>query len=190
MVLSWWLKEEPEEAKLEILDGSSTVVRTFTPAVEGEEGDRWAGAALPMEAGLNRLRWDLWTDPAATFPRMVLWGVRTMAPEVPPGTYSVRLTVDGWSETTEVEVRRNPWIADVTYEDLIAQYEFAVQIRDKVNDANVAVIAIRDAKAQLDERLEASDDERLGEAGERLRVAASEVEGTSTRCGTGRIRTR
>ena len=108
---------------------------------------------------------------------MVLWGVRTMAPVVPPGTYSVRLTVDGRSETTEVEVQRNPWITDVTDEDLIAQYEFGVRIRDKVNDANLAVIEIRRVKAELDERLEASDDEGLGEAGERLRVAASEVEG-------------
>ena len=143
----------------------------------GQERDRWAGAALPMEAGLNRLRWDLRTDPAATFPGMVLWGVRTMAPVVPPGTYSVRLTVDGRSETTEVEVQRNPWITDVTDEDLIAQYEFGVLIRDKVNEANLAVIEIRRVKAELEERLAASEDEGLGEAGERLRVAASEVEG-------------
>ena len=184
VMLSWWLGDEVESAMLEIVDAAGEVVRTFLPeepADDDEEGgqerDRWAGAALPMEAGLNRLRWDLRTDPAATFPGMVLWGVRTMAPVVPPGTYSVRLTVDGRSETTEVEVQRNPWITDVTDEDLIAQYEFGVLIRDKVNDANLAVIAIRDAKAQLDERLEASDDERLGEAGERLRVAASEVEG-------------
>ena len=123
------------------------------------------------------MRWDLRTDPAATFPGMVLWGVRTMAPVVPPGTYSVRLTVDGRSETTEVEVQRNPWITDVTDEDLIAQYEFGVLIRDKVNEANLAVIEIRRVKAELEERLAASEDEGLGEAGERLRVAASEVEG-------------
>ena len=184
VMLSWWLGDEAEDGMLEIVDAAGEVVRTFLPeepAEDDEEGgqerDRWAGAALPMEAGLNRLRWDLRTDPAATFPGMVLWGVRTMAPVVPPGTYSVRLTVDGRSETTEVEVQRNPWITDVTDEDLIAQYEFGVRIRDKVNDANLAVIEIRRVKAELEERLAASEDEGLGEAGERLRVAASEVEG-------------
>ena len=65
----------------------------------------------------------------------------------------------------------------MTDEDLVAQYEFGVRIRDKVNAANLAVIAIRGVKAELEERLEASEDEGLGEAGERLRVAASEVEG-------------
>ena len=176
VVLSWWLGDEPEAATLEILDASGEVVRTFAPAVEGEERDRWAGPALPMEAGLNRLRWDLRTDPPATFPGMILWGVRTMAPVVPPGTYAVRLTVEGRSETTEVEVRRHPWITDVTDEDLVAQYEFGMEIRDRVHEANSAVIAIRSVKAQLDERLEASDDERLAEAGERLEASASAVE--------------
>ena len=184
VMLSWWLGDEAEDGTLEIVDAAGEVVRTFLPeepAEDDEEGgqerDRWAGAALPMEAGLNRLRWDLRTDPAATFPGMVLWGVRTMAPVVPPGTYAARLTVDGRSETTEVEVQRNPWITDVTAEDLIAQYEFGVLIRDKVNEANLAVIEIRRVKAELEERLAASEDEGLGEAGERLRVAASEVEG-------------
>ena len=176
VVLSWWLADEPGDATLEIVDASGEVVRTFEPAVEGEERDRWAGPALPLEAGLNRLRWDLRTDPPATFPGMILWGVRTMAPAVPPGTYTARLTVGGRSETTEVEVRRHPWITDVTEEDLVAQYEFGVEIRDRVHQANSAVIAIRGVKAQLDERLEASDDERLAGAGERLRESASAVE--------------
>ena len=176
VVLSWWLADEPGDATLEIVDASGDVVRTFEPAVEGEERDRWAGPALPMEAGLNRLRWDLRTDPPATFPGMILWGVRTMAPAVAPGRYTARLTVGGRSETTEVEVRAHPWITDVTEEDLVAQYEFGVEIRDRVHQANSAVIAIRNVKAQLDERLEASDDERLAGAGERLRESASAVE--------------
>ena len=43
VVLSWWLGDEPGEAMLEIVDASGDVVRTFEPAVEGEERDRWAG---------------------------------------------------------------------------------------------------------------------------------------------------
>ncbi|MDE2716276.1 MAG: hypothetical protein OXI33_04565, partial [Chloroflexota bacterium] len=78
----------------------------------------------------------------------------------------------------QVEVVPHPWITDVTVEDLQAQYEFGVRIRDQVDAANSAVIAIRDVKAQLDERLAAADDdETLIAAAERLRTAASAVEG-------------
>ena len=197
VTLSWWLREAPQEARLEILDASGTVLRTYEPAPPPDpaaeedsaaEGggeaasapparDRWAGPAMPAEAGLNMLQWDLRTAPAATFPGMILWGVRTMSPAVPPGTYTVRLTADGEVRTTEVAVARHPWIEDVTDEDLAEQFEFGMRIRARVHEANSAVIAIRRVKSQLDERLEASDDAALAEASEALRTAASAVEG-------------
>ncbi|MDH5588667.1 MAG: glycosyl hydrolase [Gemmatimonadota bacterium] len=177
VTLSWWLADTPADARLEILDGTGTVVRTFLPADTTEERDRWQGPAMPVAAGLNSLQWDLSIDPAASFPGMIYWGVRSMAPAVPPGSYTVRLTADGRTETTAVEVRRNPWITDVTDADMVAQYEFGVQLRDKVNEANSSVIAIRNVKAQLEDRLTRSDDARLAEAGERLTTNASAVEG-------------
>ena len=184
-MISWWVGEggaSAADAKLEVIDATGEVVRTFEPAREGEERDRWSGPALPVGGGLQRVRWDLRTDPATTFPGMILWGVRTMAPRVPPGTYTVRLTVGDQHEmtaveTTEFEVRRNPWITDVTDEDLVAQYEFGVRIRDEVDRANRAVIEIRRVKGELEERLEGVEDERLREAAERLRAALDEVEG-------------
>ena len=179
-VLTWWVGEgveSTEDVKLEILDANGEVLRTFKPPVEGEARDRWSGPALRVVPGWNRFRWDLRTDPAASFPGMILWGVRTMAPVVPPGTYRVRLRVGGAVASRDLVVKRNPWIEGVTDEDLVAQYEFGVRIRDQVDRANRAVIEIRDVKAQLEERLAASDDEGLGEAGARLRAALDAVEG-------------
>ena len=65
----------------------------------------------------------------------------------------------------------------MTDEDLVAQYEFGVRIRDQVDRANRAVIEIRRVKGELGERLEGVEDEGLVEAGERLRAALDEVEG-------------
>ena len=107
---------------------------------------------------------------------MILWGVRTMSPSVPPGEYTVRLTADGLTDETTIRVERNPWITDVSGEDLQAQYDFAIQIREKVNEANGAVIAIRRMKHQLEQRLEGSDDSALREAAHALMTSASEVE--------------
>ena len=74
-------------------------------------------------------------------------------------------------------MERNPWIEGVTDEDLVAQYEFGVRIRDEVDRANRAVIEIRRVKGELEERLEGVEDEGLREAAERLRAALDEVEG-------------
>jgi hypothetical protein len=99
-----------------------------------------------------------------------------MAPRVPPGTYTVRLTADGRTATTRIEVRANPWITVVTVADMQEQYAFAREIQAKVAEANEAVIAIRRAKVQLAERLEQSDDGALSRAGESLATNASAVE--------------
>ena len=112
VVISWWVGEgveSTEDAKLEVLDATGQVVRTFEPAREGEERDRWSGSALRVEAGWNRFRWDLRTDPATTFPGMILWGVRTMGPVVPPGEYRVRLRVGGVVASRETSSRTTVW---------------------------------------------------------------------------------
>src|SRR4030095_8688708 len=60
--------------------------------------------------------------------------------------------------------------------DLQAQYDLASQIRDKVNEANNAVIQIRRIKAAVAERLTKSSDAELKTAGEQLRTNLSAVE--------------
>ena len=181
VVISWWVGEgggSASDASLDVLDAAGEVVRTLEPAREGEERDRWSGPALPVGTGLQRVRWDQRTDPAATFPRMILWGVRTMAPAVPPGEYRVRLRVGRSVMSERLVVKRNPWIEGVTDEDLLAQYEFGVRVRDQVDRANRAVIEIRRVKGELEERLEGVDDEEtLIAAAERLRAALEEIEG-------------
>lgn len=174
--LTWWMGSQPSTAKLEILDGSGAVIRTFEPRDSTAPRDRWSGAALPVQEGLTSFEWDLQIEPAATFPGMILWGVRTMAPRVPPGTYTARLTADGLTAETTLEVRRNPWIEGVTDADLVAQYEFGKEIRAKVDEANAAVIAVRRMKSQVDDRLDASDDDALAAAASTLVTNASAVE--------------
>ena len=178
--LSFWLVRTPDEARLEFLTMDGDLIRTIE-AQQGEQrggggGGFGRGRAFRVEAGLNSYEWDLAGESAVTFPGMILWGARSTAPIVPPGRYRVRLTADGLTDETIVEVRRNPWITDVTDADMAEQYEFAVRIRDKVDEANGAVIAIRRMKYQLEQRLEGSDDAALRAAAAELEAAASEVE--------------
>jgi hypothetical protein len=107
---------------------------------------------------------------------MILWGATTAGPAVPPGRYTVRLTADGKAHTQPLTVRRNPVFADVTDADLQAQYALAVQIRDKVTEANDAVIRIRELKRQVADRLGKSQDAQLKTRGDSLVARLSSVE--------------
>jgi hypothetical protein len=119
-----------------------------------EEGGGRGGAptTAPMAAGLQRFNWDVQFQPVVNFPGMVLWGATQSGPTALPGTYQVRLTVDGRSQTQSFAVLKHPWHT-ASDADLQAQFDFASQIRDKVNEANNAVIQIRRLKQQLADRV-------------------------------------
>ncbi|MEJ2538947.1 MAG: glycosyl hydrolase [Gemmatimonadota bacterium] len=184
LVLSYWLRDVPDEARLEVLDAAGSVVRTFEPEPPEDEDEeeggaysgRYAQEGMPVEQGLNTLRWDLKADGWTAFPRMILWGVRSMAPTLPPGRYTVRLTADGVTEESPLTIESNPWIEDVTVADMVAQYQFGLEIRDQVERAHEAVIAIRRMRTQVEARMAESDDEELRERLNELMAAAGEVE--------------
>jgi hypothetical protein len=131
---------------------------------------------LPMSAGLTHLNWDLRTDGIVTFPGMILWGARTRGAAVPPGRYTVRLVADGRTLTAPLVVKRNPWFSDVSNADLRAQYAFSKKVRDKANEANEAVIAIRHVKKQLENRQKKASDATLKSSMTALDGKASAIE--------------
>jgi hypothetical protein len=107
---------------------------------------------------------------------MILWGAGTNGPVLPPGRYTARLTADGRIASAPIRITRNQRITDVTDADLHAQYAFSKRVRDKVTEANNAVIAIRRVKAQLEDRLKRAEDPGLRTAGATLTAEASAVE--------------
>jgi len=122
-----------------------------TPTGENEEGGgrgRGGPQTTSMAAGLQRFAWDLQSEPVIGFQGMVLWGATQAGPMVLPGTYQVKLTVDGQSFTEPITVKKDPWHS-ASDADLQAQYALASQIRDAVNEANTAIINIRRMKKTI-----------------------------------------
>jgi len=130
-----------------------------------------------MDAGIHRFVWDLQYPPVTNFPGMVLWGATTNGPLALPGTYQVRLTADGRAQTQPLTVKKNPW-HPASDADLQAQFDLALQIRDKVSEANGAVIRIRRIKQDVEDRLKKSNDSDLKAAAGRLTRSLTEVEET------------
>ena len=187
LTLSYWLAAVPEAARLEILDSTGAVLRSFEPDTTRPDSAgsarprggrrRFVPQYLPVAAGLNRLTWDLRTQPIASFPGMILWGAGTAGPQLPPGRFTARLVADGRTAAVPFEVKRNPLITDVSDADLRAQYAFSRQVWERADSANRSVIAIRRVKAQLDDRVaRAPNDAALQSAADSLRVRVSAIE--------------
>jgi hypothetical protein len=83
---------------------------------------------------------------------MILWGGDVRGPRVVPGSYQVRLTVDGKTFTENFEVKPDPRLT-TTSADYAKQLEFGLRIRDKVTETHNAIIQIRDVRKQVDDLL-------------------------------------
>ncbi len=182
-IVTYFLKSQPKALTIDFLDGKGQVVRSVngvpprpagTPAPEGGGGGFGGPQGAPMAAGVNRFTWDLNSTGVVTFPGMILWGATQNGPAVLPGSYQVRLTADGVAQSQPFTVLKHP-LRPVSDADLQYQWILAGRIRDKVNEANLAVIKIRRLKTDIADRIKDAPAE-VRSAGEQLAKALSAVE--------------
>ncbi len=185
--ISYYLKTQPKTLTIEFLDAKGQVMRTVNGQPPPKPGDKPAPApgggggggfggpqGAPMAAGMNRYSWDLNSTPVVSFPGMILWGATQNGPMVLPGSYSVRLTIDGATQTQPFSIAKHP-LRPVSDADLQYQWDLASRIRDKVNEANLAVINIRRIKSDIAARTKDAPKE-VQEAGAKLAQSLSVVE--------------
>ncbi|HUR21347.1 MAG TPA: hypothetical protein VMZ90_11100, partial [Vicinamibacterales bacterium] len=190
--IKYWVTGPVTNLTIDVLDKAGTVVRSFAGSSGGRGaapdagrgggggGGRGGGGAVanaPMAAGMQSVTWDLRYPPATSFPNMILWGGGVQGPAAAPGTYQVRMTVNGVTQTQQFQVKRHPLHIDETDADLQEQFDLAIRIRDKTSEANQAVIDIRRIKADVADRLSKSPDPKLKAAADALLAGLSEVEG-------------
>ena len=107
---------------------------------------------VPMEVGLNRFVWDTRHADAVRFPGMILWAGETRGPKMAPGTYQVKLTVDGKALTQNFEIKADPRLS-TTPADYAKQLELGLKIRDKLSETHNAILQIRDVRRQVEDLL-------------------------------------
>jgi inorganic triphosphatase YgiF len=116
---------------------------------------------------------------ASRVPHSPLWAGNTDGPEVVPGNYQVRLTVNGKSYTTPLEIKADPRL-QVTQQDLEKQLDLLLKIRERVTQAHDTVNQIRGIRAQITElnkRLaNQTQGKSVAEAGKQLDKKMTEIE--------------
>jgi photosystem II stability/assembly factor-like uncharacterized protein len=194
--INYFLRRPAQRVALDIVDARGQVVRTFSSADsaaagggrgrggggggDDEEGGGGRGGPPPRvtnRAGVNRFNWDLRHPGPTTFPNMILWAAGTNGPRATPGDYSVRLRVDDRAPLVQpFRIAMDPRAPHVTAADLQAQFDLAMQVRNRTSEANEAVIRIRNVKAQVDDRMRRANNVKASDAGQSLKDKLSRVE--------------
>ena len=184
-VFHYNLAQESENVKVEILDKAGQIIQTFHAPKSKKEKEEaakdstkskkplnpWEKAPIPPsnKKGLNTFAWDLRLPGATVFDKMILWSARPQrGPLALPGEYQVRITANGKTETQSFEIKVDPRVKGVKNADLNEQFDLSMKIRDKVSEANEAVIKIRAYKNDMGKKISSKKLEKLNSIEEQI----------------------
>ena len=127
--------------KLVFMEADGTPIRTFA------RGDR-THPLEDLQPGTNLFRWDLLYPGAETVEGMILWWSDTDGPKALPGTYRVRLVAGTDSMEQPFELKADPRVS-TSPEGLKAQFDFMIQVREKLSETHRAIKDLRAVREQL-----------------------------------------
>ena len=189
-ILYYYLKSPAQsEVKLEVLDAKGQIIRSYSskdqpfhPPTPPAFPMYWFNppAPLPATAGMHRFIWDIrYSAPPVSQPG---YSMSTAAgtdtprepegPQALPGSYQVRLIVDGKSYTQPFKLVMDPRVK-TSVADLEKQFDLEIKLVQAISQANQAVEEIH-AAAQAG-KISADDEKKL--AGTRRRRGEAESEG-------------
>src|SRR4051812_32082215 len=172
--ITYYLKSPAAAApRIEIFDERNTLLRTMTGTNNG---------------GINRVYWDLRHDASIETrlrtspiysphipPNRVAPGSGTLAILAPPGTYTVRLTVNGTTLTQPVVVRKDP-NSTGTEAEILAQTRALIAIRNDMDAGANTVMRMEDARVALDSVGRLANDATIKSAADALNKKVMDLE--------------
>lgn len=158
------LKQKPKDsATLEILDAAGQVIRGFdskddeeAPAEDLPDAaqDHEKKVVLSVKPGINRFVWNLRHQGTRLIKNAKHDGGEPQTgPLVVPGTYTLRLTIDGKALTMSLEVKPDPRVT-LTGAELAAQVKATLGVREDINRLVDTVERLKALRAQLTTRAE------------------------------------
>jgi photosystem II stability/assembly factor-like uncharacterized protein len=174
-ILHYWLRDSASgPVTLDVLDAQGRLVRRYAstdtamaPADIGNVPARWIRPTRPLSAaaGMHRFVWDLhWAPPAVPggYPIAAIDANTPREPRGPwalPGTYTVRLTAGGRTETRPLTVRMDPRVGTPPAA-LARQLALSLELRDAIDATQAALRPLRGSagSALVDELTRASSE--------------------------------
>jgi photosystem II stability/assembly factor-like uncharacterized protein len=149
------IKKPVTSVSMAFLDSRGRTIRTFT--------------GLPATVGDQEFDWDMTYPAPVSSPSMIFWAADpTIGATAPPGSYSVRLTVDGKALRQPFSIRKDPRLTSVTAADIEAEFRLSTEVVNATSAADQAVININACSGQVDARVAQARNSQITQAGQAL----------------------
>ena len=146
------------------MNDKAEIIRSFSTNAKKDENK------LIIEKGLNHFNWNMRYPKADKFDGLLMWWGTLQGPKSPPGDYTVRLISENDSTEINFKILKDPRM-EGSLEDRIAQFNFLLDIRNKLDETHDAIRNMRDVRSQiiaLNNRLNKEEFYEVIEEGEKL----------------------
>jgi photosystem II stability/assembly factor-like uncharacterized protein len=153
VTFDYYLNEAADtfDLKLEVLQNSE-VIRSYTNKAKRDFKSWPSGPAkpelLPSKKGFNRFTWDFNREELPAINEVFVLGGLSGS-SVAPGSYTLRLILEGDTVETSITILPNPAVHS-NPQDFAEQQEMLATIENTIRDMHESVNQMRSAKTQLD----------------------------------------
>jgi hypothetical protein len=163
-IITYWLQAPASTVTVEILDGTGGLVRRYAsndppdPPLEGVNVPPYwirPEQRVASGAGMHRFVWDVhYPRPAVLNFSYPIAAIYMSTPKVPygpwamPGDYTVRLTVDGRSQTQPLSVKIDPRVK-TSVADLARQFELSQALAQALQRDSDALRDVQSLRRQI-----------------------------------------
>jgi photosystem II stability/assembly factor-like uncharacterized protein len=171
VLIHYRLDGEPAEREIAITIGDADGNEISRFSNKAEEDKR----KLYPKSGANRFVWNFRYPDASEIEGDEVAKGFINGPKAPPGRYTVTLTIDSASQSHSFEILPDPRL-NASADDLRAQFDLQLKIRDKISAIHEAVASIRRMRAQIDTWIDRADSDPVKQSGESLKAKLDDIE--------------
>ncbi len=129
---------------LAFFDKNKKLIKKFTNHPDKEKKEE----TLKVTPGSNVFHWNLMYPDAEKVKGMILWWASLSGPKALPGKYTVELTKNKVAKSQAFTILKDPR-SEATDADRKAQFDFIIEVRDKMTEIHKALKNIKKVKTQI-----------------------------------------
>ena len=146
VAINFYVKDtvNTDTISLSFLDKSKNIIKKYSTHPDKDKKEE----KLKVKPGSNQFNWNLKYQDAEKIKGMILWWASLSGPKALPGNYFVELSNNNTTRSKEFTILKDPR-SEASMEDMQAQFDFTLEVRDKLTEIHKALKNISRVNDQI-----------------------------------------
>ena len=146
VAVNFYVKDttKTDTISISFLDKNKNLIKKYTTHPDKDKKEE----ELKIKPGSNQFNWNMMYQGAEKIKGMILWWASLSGPKAIPGNYTVALAKNGVSKSKDFTILKDPRNT-ASIKDMQAQFDFILEIRDKLTEIHKALKNVTKVKTQI-----------------------------------------